>query len=287
MEPARHRENSSLNLDELLTLARTVVAEASQVAVRMRESDRVTVATKSTDTDVVTDADAAIEALMIDRLRAARPRDTFLGEESGSHGGSAPAGAVRWVMDPIDGTVNFLYRLPHFAVSLAAEVAGEVAVAVVRDAVTGHEWHAIRGAGAYRGDQRLAGSAQTQLRYALAATGFGYAPDRRAHQARVLVEVLPKVRDIRRYGAAAIDLCYAAQGLVDVYFEQGLNAWDHAAGGLIAREAGLMVAGLAGAAPSPAMVVAAPPALFGPLHDILVASDAAGGPPHAGDPGGP
>lgn len=263
---------------DLLSLARAVAEEAAAEARRRRETDIGAVDTKSTDTDVVTDADKAVEALMIARLRAARPGDAFLGEESGSHGGTAAPGAVRWILDPIDGTVNFLYRLPHFAVSLAAEVDGEVVAAVVRDAGSGPEWYATRGGGAYRGDRRLTGSPATELRYALAGTGFGYDPARRAYQAAVLANVLPKVRDIRRYGSAAIDLCYAAEGLVDVYFEKGLNPWDHAAGALIAREAGLTVAGLNGAPLTPAMVVAAPPALFAPLHDLLAANKADEGP---------
>jgi myo-inositol-1(or 4)-monophosphatase len=232
------------------------------------------VSTKSSDTDVVTGADRAVERLVTEALRAERPADAVLGEESGSTG-DAP---VRWILDPIDGTVNYLYGLPWYAISLAAEVEGVVVAGVVREVTSGAEWYAVRGGGAYRDGRRLAGSGGTDLRQALLATGFGYDPARRAYQARVLAALLADVRDVRRFGAAAVDLCLAAEGAVDVYYEQGLNPWDHAAGGLVATEAGLLVTGLAGAPPGPDMVLAAPPALYEPLHARLVALDAAGGP---------
>jgi myo-inositol-1(or 4)-monophosphatase len=209
-----------------------------------------------------------------------RPDDTVLGEEYGAGGdGGPPApGAVRWILDPIDGTVNYLYGLPQYAVSLAAEVDGVVVAGVVRNAATGDEWTATLGGGAWRGDRRLYGSTRTTLSQSLVATGFGYAAARRAHQGRVLAGLITRVRDIRRFGAAALDLCMAAEGSVDAYFEKGLNPWDHAAGGLVASEAGLRVAGLGGAAPSGDMVVAAPPAIFDELHDLLTELDASGGP---------
>src|SRR2546430_2474460 len=137
---------------------------------------------------------------------------------------------------------------------------------------------AARGGPAQRAVRGLGGSPTTGLAQPLLAPGFGSAGPRRAHQAQVLARVLPLVRDIRRFGAAALDLCFAAEGRVDAYFEKGLNLWDHAAGGLIAAEAGLLVTGLAGAPPGPDLVLAAPPALHAPLHDALVAFDAAGGP---------
>jgi myo-inositol-1(or 4)-monophosphatase len=157
-------------------------------------------------------------------------------------------------------------------------VDGQVVAGVVRNAATGEEWTALRGGGAYRDGQRLACSGVTELGQTLLATGFGYAADRRAHQARVLAGVLPVVRDIRRFGAASLDLCFVAEGRLDAYYEKGLNLWDHAAGGLVATEAGLLVTGLSGAGPGLDMVVAAPPAIHGRLHDLLVELDAAGGP---------
>ena len=174
--------------------------------------------------------------------------------------------------------MNYLYGLPQYAVSLAAELDGQVVAGVVRNAANGEEWTAVRGAGAYRAGRRLHGSAATELGQTLVATGFGYAAQRRAHQAQVVARLLPLVRDIRRLGSAALDLCFAAEGRVDAFFEKGLNLWDHAAGGLIATEAGLLVTGLAGAPPGPELLLAAPRGIHGALHDVLVAFDAAGGP---------
>jgi myo-inositol-1(or 4)-monophosphatase len=259
---------------ELLDLALAVVRPAADLAARMRRSGVSGVSTKTTDTDIVTAADRAVERQVIDALRAYRPGDAVLGEESGGAGD----GRVRWILDPIDGTVNYLYDLPVYAVSLAAEVDGVVVAGVVRNAATGREWTALRGGGAYRDGDLLGGSAVTDLGQALLATGFGYDPARRGYQARVLADLLPRVRDVRRFGAAAVDLCMAAEGSVDVYYEKGLNLWDHAAGGLIAEEAGLLVTGLSGAPPGPDLVLAAPPALYDDLHTHLVALDAAGGP---------
>jgi myo-inositol-1(or 4)-monophosphatase len=242
----------------------------------MRDEAITDVQTKSTDTDVVTAADRAVERQVVEALRRERPGDGVLGEEYGDSAAPAP-GAVRWILDPIDGTVNYLYGLPQYAVSLAAEVNGVVVAGVVHNAATGDEWTAVRGGGAWRGDRRLTGSARTTLDQTLLATGFGYDPARRAHQGRVLAGLITKVRDIRRFGSAALDLCMAAEGSVDAYFEKGLNPWDHAAGGLVAMEAGLRVAGLAGDPASKQMLIAAPPALFPALHDALAELDAAGG----------
>ncbi len=260
---------------DLLAIAVRVTRGAADLARRLRTEGVTGVSTKSTETDVVTAADKATERYVRDELRAARPGDAVLGEETGE---SAGAGRVRWILDPIDGTVNYLYNLPQYAVSLAAEVDGVVVAGVVRNPVTGDEWTATRGGGAYRSGRRLGGSGVTDLGQALVATGFGYAADRRAHQAQVIARLLPRIRDIRRFGVASIDLCFAAEGLVDAYFEKGLNLWDHAAGGLVAAEAGLTVSGLAGAPAGPDLVLAAPPGIRAALHDALVAFDAAGGP---------
>jgi myo-inositol-1(or 4)-monophosphatase len=223
----------------------------------------------------VTAADRAVEGLVVALLQERRPGDAVLGEEGASVDGH---GGLTWVVDPIDGTVNYVYGLPNYAVSLAAQVDGRSVVGVVRNAASGEEWTAVRGGGAWRDGRRLTGTTVAALDQALVATGFGYDAARRAYQAGVLAQVLPRVRDIRRYGAASIDLCYAAEGRVDAYYEKGLNAWDHAAGGLVCEEAGLVVSGLRGAAPGPAMVVAAPPAIFEHLHDLLVANAADEGP---------
>jgi myo-inositol-1(or 4)-monophosphatase len=274
---------NQLNPADLLTIAIQVARRAADTARRMRaEAVSATIDTKSTATDVVTAADRAVERQVAEELRGLRPGDTLLGEEYGSTAPSgstvpAPGGVVRWIVDPIDGTVNYLYGLPQYAVSLAAEVDGVVVAGVVRNAATGDEWTATLGGGAFHDGRPIRGSAQTVLGQTLVGTGFGYDAARRLHQAGVLSGLLPHVRDIRRFGAASLDLCFAAEGLIDAYYEKGLNPWDHAAGGLVAREAGLTVEGLNGAEPGLPMVIAAPPALFGPLHEHLVRLDASGG----------
>jgi myo-inositol-1(or 4)-monophosphatase len=261
---------------ELLDIAVTAARRAAELARSMRTDGVAGVSTKSTATDVVTAADRAVERQVIEELRARRPHDAVVGEESGTVDGSGSR--VRWILDPIDGTVNYIYGIPAYAVSLAAEVDGVVVAGVVRNPVTGDEWTATRGGGAYRDGRRLTGSRVTELSQALLGTGFGYDAARRSHQARVLAQLIPQVRDIRRIGAASIDLCLAAEGALDVVYEKGLNVWDYAAGGLVAEEAGLLVTGLAGDPPGSEMVLAAPAALYQPLHDRLVELDAAGGP---------
>ena len=194
--------------------------------------------------------------------------------------------SVRWIVDPLDGTVNYLYGLPDWAVSIAAEADGTVVAGAVfvprRDelfsaALGGGAWLS-RGALDPRGEDasqpvRLAGNTGVRLDRALVATGFGYEAGRRLIQGEVLAGVLPRVRDIRRGGSAAVDLCSVASGGVDAYYERGVNLWDIAAGGLIAAEAGAQVTGLHGQPASSSMTVAAAPPLLGELHDLLASLD--------------
>jgi myo-inositol-1(or 4)-monophosphatase len=257
---------------ELAELAGTVAAEAADLLASRHGRVRV-VQTKSSPTDVVTEMDQAAEALIRRRILAARPGDAILGEEGGQTGTGA---SVRWIVDPLDGTVNYLYGLPQWAVSIAAEVAGQVVAGVVSVPMQRSVFTATLGAGAWQhsdwldGPQRLTCNEGVALADALVATGFGYAASRRAVQGEVVAALLPKVRDIRRAGAAAVDLCSLAGGQVDAYYERGLHDWDLAAGGLIAREAGAQVGGLRGAPAGTTMALAAAPGLFGALHDLLV-----------------
>jgi myo-inositol-1(or 4)-monophosphatase len=269
-------DNEPSTPGDLLAIAVRIAREAAATARRMRTEAITDVHTKSTDTDVVTAADRAVERQVVGALHAERPADSVLGEEYGDSAALAPGG-TKWILDPIDGTVNYLYGLPQYAVSLAAEVDGVVVAGVVVNAATGDEWTATLGGGAWRSGQRLSGSARTTLDQALVGTGFGYDAKRRAYQGAVLAGLITRVRDVRRFGAAALDLSKAAEGQLDAYYEKGLNPWDHAAGGLVAAEAGLTVSGLSDAPAGPDMVLAAPPALFGPLHAALVELDAAGG----------
>lgn len=220
---------------ELRTLALAVAREAAEL-VRSRRADGVSVAaTKTSAVDVVTEADRASEELIRSRLLAARPDDAFLGEEGGAETGAT---GVRWIVDPIDGTVNFLYGLPQYAVSIAAELDGRVVAGVVLNVATGVEYAAVLGGGAERDGVRLQVRAPAPLAERLVLTGFNYEAATRLVQATALVGLLPRVRDIRRMGSCALDLCAVAEGSADAYVEEGVAIWDHAAGALVAQEAG-------------------------------------------------
>ncbi|GAA2513273.1 inositol monophosphatase family protein [Pilimelia columellifera] len=260
---------------KLLRIAVGLAETAAATASRMRAVGVSGVSSKSTVSDIVTAADRAVERGIVAELGRLRPDDAVMGEEYGAAG---RAGPVRWIVDPIDGTVNYALGLPYYAVSVAAEVAGVVVAGVVRNPATGDQWTAVRGAGAHKNGRRLTGSTRRELARAVVGTGFGYEADRRAHQGRVVAGLLSRVADIRRFGAAALDLCLTAEGALDAYYEKGLAAWDHAAGGLVAAEAGLTVSGLGGLPAGPTMVMAAPPALHQPLAALLTELDAAGGP---------
>lgn len=265
--------------DRLLELAVATVREVARMLVERRPVDGPQVVqTKSSPTDVVTQMDQAAERMIIDRIRAARPDDAFLGEEGGERDGGGGS-RVRWVADPIDGTVNYLYDLPDWAVSLAAEVDGEIVVGVIGVPRRGELYTAVRGQGAHLhvdgATSPLRCNTDVPLDRALVATGFGYAARRREHQAEVLRGVLPRVRDIRRGGSCCVDLCSVAAGRVDAYFERGPELWDLAAGTLIVREAGGRVEGLRGDPPGPDFTIAAAPELFGSLHDLLERLDPA------------
>jgi myo-inositol-1(or 4)-monophosphatase len=232
----------------------TGAAEQISAGLGASANGELVVDSKSTATDLVTASDRASEAWLVEQILAARPQDGILGEEGANRGGTS---GVRWVIDPIDGTVNFVLGLPQYAVSVAAEVDGVVLAGAVCNAATGEVFHACVGGGAYLGDQRLTGPRSVALGQAVIGTGFGYDAVRRARQAQVVAALLPRVGDIRRMGAASLDLCSLAAGRLDGYFEAGLNIWDYAAGGLIAAEAGCFVTGLRGDPPSPTIVVGA------------------------------
>jgi myo-inositol-1(or 4)-monophosphatase len=234
--------------------------------------------TKSSPTDVVTEMDRAAEELIRARILAARPADAILGEEGGATG-EAGAGHVRWIVDPLDGTVNYLYGLADWSVSIAAELDGTVVAGVVTAPALGEMFTATLGGGAWlhAGDGppvALRCNTGVPLDQALVSTGFGYAVPRRVVQGQVVGALLPQVRDIRRGGSCAVDLCSLAAGRVDAYYERGVNYWDYAAGGLVATEAGAVLGGLAGRPASSSMTIAAEPVLFGQLRDLLASLDA-------------
>ena len=266
---------TGLDPQDLADLACSVAQEAAELLMTGRGHASV-VEVKSSPTDVVTEMDRAAETLIRNRLLAVRPGDAILGEEQGETG----RGQVRWIVDPLDGTVNYLYGLPDWAVSIAAEVSGEIVAGAVCVPVRRELFSATLGGGSWlnsagaAGSQRLRCSTSVELAAALVGTGFGYPAEQRVAQGKVVAGVLPRVRDIRRAGAAAADLCNVAAGRVDAYYEQGVHYWDIAAGGLIAREAGAMMAGLHGAPAGEELTIAAEPALFAQLHDLLALLDA-------------
>lgn len=262
--------------EELLELARDIALRAGEFALAARREGVSVAATKSSDVDIVTAVDRDTEALIRGLIAEARPDDGVFGEEDTARIGTS---GLEWIVDPIDGTVNFLYGIPQWAVSIAV-VAGEPDPAhwtplagVVVNPASGELFEASAGGGARLG----AGPAAIELRVndgvplarALVGTGFAYTAERRRAQASVVAELLPQARDIRRLGSAALDLCALAAGRIDAFYESGLNPWDHAAGALIAREAGAEVSGPAGGRENGELLVAAAPALAGELRAAL------------------
>lgn len=256
----------------LLDLAVATAEEAAALIARDRAGAAARIDTKSSPTDVVTAVDRAAEELITGRLLGARPGDGLLGEEGGERPGTT---GVRWLVDPVDGTVNLLYGLPAFSVSIAAEVDGRVVAGVVHNVLTGERYTATAGGGAHLASPgqpdpvRLTGSHPTSLEQTLVLTGFGYRVEQRRAQGAVVAQLLPEVRDIRRHGSSALDLCTVAAGRVDAYYESGLKPWDHAAGALVAAEAGVVVTGLPGHAFADPLAIAVAASVAGPFVDLL------------------
>ena len=257
---------------ELLALARPIAADVAARLVQTLEGEGPVIATKSSPTDLVTELDTWAEAYITDGLLRARPHDSVLGEEGANVVGTSE---VTWSIDPIDGTVNFVHGLPGFCVSIAAVVDGRSIAAVVASPLHRDEFVATLGGGAYRNDRPIRCASPISVAMAVIGTGFGYDPDRRARQAQVLTQVLPRIADIRRGGSAALDLCSVACGRLDGYWEVGLNPWDHAAGGLIATEAGARCAALDGGPVSDRFVLATSPLIWNDMVALLTGADAA------------
>jgi myo-inositol-1(or 4)-monophosphatase len=226
---------------EFADLAERIAREAAALAARRRAEGVVVADRKSSIADVVTAADREVEALIRTRIAEARPEDAFFGEESGTGTGTS---GTTWVVDPIDGTVNYLYGSPEYGVSIgvvrgeADPASWEPVAGVVVAPATGVVHRAVAGGGAVRDGVPLHVSTPNSLAETLVATGFGYTADRRREQVAVLAGLIGEVRDIRRGGAASLDCCAVGAGTVDAYYERGINPWDMAAGSIIAREAG-------------------------------------------------
>lgn len=253
----------------LRRLAEDIAQEVGRELRRVRRRGAGSVSTKSTGTDMVTEHDGRAERRIVELLRAERPADAIVGEEGTDHEGSS---GISWLVDPIDGTTNFLYDLPGYAVSIAAcdargSLAGAVHVPSADELFSAH-----RGGGATLDGEPIRCSALTRLDTALVGTGFGYLPQRRRRQAERVARLIGQVRDIRRFGAAAVDLCHVACGRLDVYYEEHLNPWDLAAGELIATEAGCRSGDFTGGPSRPEELLVCPPDLFEPMIELLAAT---------------
>ncbi|MEU4794637.1 inositol monophosphatase family protein [Streptomyces sp. NPDC023327] len=251
---------------ELLDVALEAAHRAGTFLRDGRPDDLGVAATKSSAVDVVTEMDIASEKLITEFLAERRPADGVLGEEGASLAGTS---GVQWVVDPIDGTVNYLYGRPDWSVSVAARKDGETLVGVVHAPMRGETYRAVLAQGAFVGDRPAHVRPAPPFEQALVGTGFGYLTERRERQAEVARRLVPRVRDIRRGGSAAIDLCDVATGRLDAYYERGLHPWDFAAGDLIAREAGALTGGRPGEPLSGELAIAAPPGLFEALQGLL------------------
>jgi myo-inositol-1(or 4)-monophosphatase len=258
---------------ELLDLATRIALEAGALAKRRRSEGVSVAASKSSAVDIVTEADRETEALIRRLIAEARPDDGFFGEESDASGSSS---GLHWIVDPIDGTVNFLYGLPHYAVSIAV-VEGEpdpltwtALAGAVFNPASGELFTAAAGRGAFLGTEQIHVAPPVDLSQALIATGFAYDSAMRGTQGALVASLLPEIRDIRRNGTASLDLSFVAAGRLNAYFERTLSPWDHAAGALIAREAGARVSGLDGAAPSRDFIIAAEPSVADRLEERLL-----------------
>ena len=252
--------------EQLLALATDVATRAARLLVEAQGRERISVATKSSRTDMVTEMDRASEQLIARELLTARPEDGIVGEEGSARTGTS---GLRWVVDPIDGTTNYLYGFPGWSVSIAAEDDEGVVAGVVVDPSHRDVFSATRGGGAHRNGEPIRCSTQTVLAETLVATGFNYQADQRRRQAEILVALLPQVRDIRRMGSASLDLCSVACGRVDAYYERGVSWWDIAAGSLIAAEAGAVVLSLDDGPVTGDSVMASAPGVAASLRELL------------------
>jgi myo-inositol-1(or 4)-monophosphatase len=286
---------TSTDHDQLGELAVELALGAARRA-RLWRTEGFTIGAKSTPTDLVTEVDRRVERWIVTELNRRRPADSILGEEGvsdvdpahpGDPEGPPAAAAVRWLIDPIDGTVNFALGLGQYAISVAAEVDGQVVAGCVVNPASGDVFRAVLGRGAFhhrsigldddRGEATpLAGPRLVSLARAVIGTGFGYDAARRARQGRVVAQLLPRIGDIRRIGAASLDLCSVAAGWLDGHYEAGLNPWDYAAGLLIAAEAGCLSSGLHGRAAGNEFCAVAGPDLAADLFAVLTELEADG-----------
>lgn len=266
--PSRSVRVSIETPEGMLALACELAQAAGELLLeRFDDGGEQALGSKSSPTDLVSEADLASERLIRERLGAARPEDGFLGEEGGEEDGSS---GLTWIVDPLDGTVNFLFGIPQWCVSIAVQDGHSQTLAgVIFDPCRDELWAASREGAATINGSPITGSKCTELSRAMVATGFYYDAAVRAEQALVMERLLPSVRDIRRLGSAALDLAWTAVGRYDAYFERGVKAWDITAGMLICERAGLDLRDLSARERLPSGVLAAAPALADPLLEIV------------------
>jgi myo-inositol-1(or 4)-monophosphatase len=255
-----------MNTVGLLSLAEDIAREAGAQLREAFDRGDLEVSAKSSPTDLVSEADEAAEALIRRRLAGARPEDGILGEEEGDTPGTS---GVRWIVDPLDGTTNFLFGIPQWAVSVACEDADGPLAGTVYDPMRDELWSADRDGTPTCNGAPISASRKADLEQALVATGFGYESAVRARQGELAADLLPRVRDIRRLGAAALDLAWVAAGRMDAFYERGLKAWDRAAGELLCLRAGLELVELPAEGIMPEGLLIAPPGLIEPLRELV------------------
>jgi myo-inositol-1(or 4)-monophosphatase len=251
-------------LQAIRSLAEEIAIAAGAFLLAGIDNEDIEVDTKSTGTDMVSEMDRGAERMIVDAILAARPNDGLLGEEGASSAGTS---GFRWVIDPLDGTTNYLYRHPLWSVSIGVEYHGVPVVGVVNAPMLQSIFSAHTDGGATRNGTLLHVGTCSDLGMALVGTGFGYKPEMRDWQGQILHTLLPQVRDIRRCGSAAIDLCFVAAGNYDGYYERNLNPWDACAGTIIVREAGGVATSLRGSEPDLGMTIAGNPY----VHEALQA----------------
>ena len=258
--------------NELLVVASELARAAGDMALAGRKAGLQNVQTKSTASDMVTEFDRASEKLIVEGMRERRPLDAIVGEEGASIAGTS---GITWYIDPIDGTTNFLYDLPAWAVSIGAQDSDGPLAGVVYIPALGEMFSATRGGGAFLNGLPIQCNSISEVSQALVCTGFSYSADQRTIQAKRVAQFIHKIRDIRRAGAAAIDLCFVACGRIDAYFEENLHQWDISAGILIAHEAGCRSGDFSGKPARPAEILTSAPAIFDQLSQLIMAASSA------------
>lgn len=258
--------------NELLVIASELAQAAGDMALAGRKAGLRNVQTKSTATDMVTEFDRASEKLIVEGLRERRPLDAIVGEEGASVTGTS---GITWYIDPIDGTTNFLYDLPAWAVSIGAQDSNGPLAGVVYVPALGEMFSATRGGGAFLNNSPIRCNSISDISQALVCTGFSYSSDQRTIQANRVAQFIHQIRDIRRAGAAAIDLCFVACGRIDAYFEENLHQWDISAGILIAHEAGCRSGDFSGNQARPEEILTSAPAIFNGLSQLIMAASSA------------